>query len=192
MRSNNKYIEKVMQELDVYRRYLLDEQSVTLTPTQADTFKKIGIVRGYLLDGYSDKQILSFCKTDPQLRVQDRRGREILTLTYDLFADTRLSKDVKGEKYIYSEVFKEAAQDVYETYQDAKRAGLYKEAAMLIREWRAIRAEAGKIDKVYEDEDQNKKPKPRPHKVVFKKVVVNNHGIQPAMNKVIDIGHDEQ
>lgn len=192
MRRNNKYLEKVMEELDVYRKYLLDETSVSLTPTQADTFKKISIVRAYLLEGYADRQVLDFCKTDPQLRVQDRRGREILSLAYDLFADTRLAKDVKGDKYLYSELYKSAAQDVYQAYQDAKDVGLYKEAALLIKEWRALRAEAGKIDRVYDPDAVDAEEKKRPQKIILKKVVLNQVVSPDAIRKVIDIPHNEQ
>ena len=175
---------------------MLDEESVTLSVTQADTFKKLTIVRAHLLDGYSDKQILEFCKTDPLLKVQDRRGREILSLAYELFADLRIEKPQNGVKYLHAEIFKEAAKEIYAAAKEAKEAKDFKGAASLFREWRAVRFEAAKIEKVFDPEEQDNTTKKQPKKVVFKKVIVNNNYASgenslPA-NIPIDIPHTEE
>ncbi|CCH01755.1 hypothetical protein FAES_3748 [Fibrella aestuarina BUZ 2] len=146
MRQNNKYLQKVADELTVYQRYLIDE-TIELTPTQFDTFDKIDTARAWLREGYSDSQVLTMLKQSKHLA--DRRSREILVMAYATFAELRQSKDKDGVKFLYSELFRKAAME-------ALQAGEFVAFQMLLKE-------AAKIDGAYKDDaevktDEYKKP----------------------------------
>ena len=50
MRQHNKYLDKVRDELSIYQKYLIDENT-QLTPTQAENWDKIDAVRACLREG---------------------------------------------------------------------------------------------------------------------------------------------
>jgi hypothetical protein len=87
MRQNNKYLEKVYEEMDIYRQHLLSGKELTVQ--QGDTFEKIDVIRGWLRDGFSDVDVIKLAKNDPRLSVQDRRARELLVMAYEVFAELR-------------------------------------------------------------------------------------------------------
>lgn len=157
MRQHKGYLAKVNEELSVYQRYLLDE-SVELTPTQFDTFEKIDAARAWLREGYSDSQVLTMLKNSRHL--QDRRAREVLALSYGIFAELRSSRDKEGIKYLYSEMFKEAYKKAIENLD-------FRAAALLLKE-------AAKIDGAYsEDKVVNADEYKRPTKITIKVKTMN-------------------
>lgn len=176
MRSNNQYIIKVLDELDVYRKHMLDETE--LLPKQKENFEKLNVIRTWLCAGYSDTQVLALCKTDPAINLQDRRARELLAIAYEIFADIRIQKNEKGVKAIYAEVLNTAAREVFDDYQKAIRMMEYGDAAKLMREFRGLKQLAGQIEGVFLPDRQDIGEKKRPQKVVIKSVTVNNYGDQ--------------
>ena len=174
MRQHNKYLEKVRDELSVFQRYLLDD-TTELTPTQFETFEKIDTVRAWLREGYSDSDALSMLKNGRS--IQDRRGREILALAYAVFAELRSARDKEGVKYLYSEVFRKAAQE-------AKASGDYHAFHSLIKE-------AAKIDGAYDNQKViDNEGKKKPTKVVIKVKTMNMGGAGTAPAQIQDTTHE--
>ncbi len=199
MRQHNKYLDKVFEEMDVYRQHLLGDRE--LSTQQAATFEKIDIVRGWLRQGFSDIDVIKLAKTDPRLNVQDRRAREILAMSYEVFAELRSLRNRDGIKLLYAEQFKAAAQLVMEKiigiadgsdqeesedYDDedeglpdfAKRKPKVgaKEMALLMKEYRALMKEAGTIDGAYDTSKVGSGAKNRPTKIVLKRRTVITNG----------------
>ncbi len=157
--GNNKYLEKVRGELDVFQRFLLEGGE--LTPAQAITWKNIDTTRGWLREGFNDGQVLAMMKNTTKL--QDRRAREILTLTYCVFGELRQSKDKEGVKSLYSELFRAAAQTALQV------ADFYNYGLLL--------KEAAKIDGAYDNQKVlDSEAYKKPSKVIFKvkQLTVNN------------------
>lgn len=166
MRQHNKYLAKVHEELTVYQKYLLDESTV-LTPTQFETFDKISTARAWLKEGYSDSQVLAMLKQSEHL--QERRCREVLAMSYGVFAELRSNRDANGIKYLYSEMFKDA-------YKKAMEAFDFRAAALLLKE-------AAKIDGAYAAEStQNADQYKRPTKITIKvkSMTVTNNPAEAA------------
>ncbi|WP_266364147.1 hypothetical protein [Tellurirhabdus rosea] len=178
MRKYNKYIEKVQEEMSVFQKHMLD--GTELTPTQQATFEKMNIARGWLKDGYADTDVIQLLKNDPSTKLQDRRAREVLAMTYQVFAELRQSRDKHGIKMLYAEMFREAAQQALE-------AGDYMSFSALLDK-------AAKIDGAYDKEaEADIEQKKKPTKVTFKKVVnvTNNYGAQKEEPRQIeDISHE--
>lgn len=161
MRQHNKYLIKVQDELSVYQQYLIDD-NVQLTTTEAENFEKIESMRAWLREGYSDSQVLAKCKRVFDL--QDRRSRELLAIAYACFAELRLSRDKDGVKFLYAEMFKQAAKR-------AEESGDFKAAAAMLKE-------AAKIDGAYDNQkvvDTEQHKKPRTVVINVKKVVVQKN-----------------
>ncbi|GAB4050452.1 hypothetical protein [Spirosoma litoris] len=159
LKSNNKYLEKVRAELDVFQAYLLEGGE--LTPDQWATWDKIDSARAWLKQGHTDSQVLAMLKNSSKL--QERRAREILTLSYAVFAELRQSRAKEGVKDLYAEMFRDAAKRALDADDFYNYSLLLKEAA--------------KIDGAYDnqkvvDADTYKKPS----KVVFKvkQLTLNN------------------
>ncbi|MGF7217499.1 hypothetical protein GGR92_003673 [Spirosoma lacussanchae] len=157
--SNNKYLDKIRDELTVYQRYLLE--GTELTPEQWATWDKIDSARAWLKAGHSDGQVLLMLKNSRS--IQDRRAREILALSYAVFAELRQGREKEGVKHLYAELFREAAKKALDADDFYNYSLLLKEAA--------------KIDGAYDtqkelDADAYKKPS----KVVFKtkQLTINN------------------
>ena len=159
LKSNNKYLEKVRAELDVFQAYLL--AGGELTPEQWATWDKIDSARAWLKAGHTDSQVLAMLKNSSKL--QERRAREILTLSYAVFAELRQSRAKEGVKDLYAEMFRDAAKE-------AKEAGDYYNFGILLDK-------AAKIDGAYDNEKTvNADTYKKPSKVVFKvkQLTVNN------------------
>ncbi|QMW04091.1 hypothetical protein [Spirosoma foliorum] len=177
LKGNNKYLEKVRDEITVYQRYLLEDGHV-LTPIQAETFKHINDTRDWLKQGFSDGQVLAMIKKTTSL--QDRRAREILTMSYVVFAELRSSRDKEGVKYLYSEMFREAAKKALEADDFYNYSLLLKEAA--------------KIDGAYDNQKVvDAEAYKKPSKVTFKvrQLTINNNTSQepkPVENTTYEIG----
>ncbi len=191
MRQHNKYLEKVYQEMDVYRRHLLNGDE--LTPTQEETFEKLDICRAWLKDGYSDTEVIRMLKNHPTSKVMERRAREILAMSYEVFAELRQLRNRDGIKYIYAEQFRGAAKMVMEKIaeiigvpmsEDMDFLGVkmnfdtstIKEVAMLLKEYRGLMKEAATIDGAY-DTSRSVGDKKKPTKIVVKRrtTVVNGN-----------------
>ena len=114
MRQHNKYLEKVYEEMDVYRQHLLT--GAELTDTQQENFTKMDICRGWLRDGYSDTEVIRMLKQHPHAKIQERRAREILAMSYEVFAELRQLRNRDGIKYLYAEQFREAAKVAFEAF----------------------------------------------------------------------------
>lgn len=165
MRQHNKYLEKVYEEMSVFREHLLLGKE--LTTTQAETFRKIDIARSWLTEGYSDTEVIQFLKNDPAVKVQDRRGREILAMAYETFAELRQLRNKEGIKFMYAEMFREAAFKAKDNQDFEAYLKLMKEAA--------------KIDGAYDEIKANIDEKKRPTKIVINRVQVNNNYSTPKV-----------
>ncbi len=172
MRQHNKYLDKVYEEMSVFREHLLLGKE--LTPTQAETFNKIDIARSWLKDGYSDTEVIQLLKNDKQVKVQDRRAREILAMTYETFAELRQLRNKEGIKFLYAEMFREAAYN-------AKNASDFDAYLKLMKE-------AAKIDGAYDEIKANIDEKKKPTKIVIKRVEVNNNYATP--NTIKDTNYE--
>lgn len=189
MRQHNKYLEKVYSEMDVYRKHLLHGHE--LTPTQEETFEKMDICRAWLKDGYSDTEVIRMLKNHPTSKVMERRAREILAMSYEVFAELRQLRNRDGIKYIYAEQFRGAAKMVMDkineiigvpvsedvVFLDIKMnvdTSTVKEVAMLLREYTRLMKEAAVIDGAY-DTSRSIGDKKKPTKIVVKRrtTVVN-------------------
>lgn len=174
MRKHNKYIQKVQEELNVFQRYLLDD-STDLTPTQFETFEKIDTVRAWLREGYADSDVLSMLKNSRS--IQDRRGREILSLAYGVFAELRSTRDKDGVKYMYAEVFRKAAHE-------AKQAGDF-------HAFQSLMKEAAKIDGAYDNQKVvDNESKKKPTKITIKVKTMNVGNAAEVPPQIQDTTHE--
>lgn len=160
MRSHNKYLEKVREELDVYRAHLLDGGELSFL--EKKIWASITLSRQQLLEGQSDFEIIRALKNDPAHPLQERRAREVLAMAYEIFGDLRLNRNSEGVKYMYAQIFRDSAMK-------ALNAGDYESFKNLMKE-------AAKIDGAYDAEKMNVSDKKKPTKVIIKRVTksVNN------------------
>lgn len=167
MRTGNEYKEKVIEELNVYQKYLLTGGQTYLTPTQAQTFEKLGVIRAWLSEGYSEAQVITMARIDPRTRLQERRAREVVYLAYEIFADLRMERNEKAVKEIYAQVYSEAAQKALfvalKLFEDER----FVEGAMVLKEFRYLKKEAGKIEGVYNPDAADTSEKKRPQQFIF-------------------------
>jgi len=197
MRQNNKYLQKVYEEMEVYQQHLLDGKELTMQ--QEETFQKIDVMRGWLRDGFSDVDVIKLAKNDPRLRVQDRRARELLAMAYEMFAELRQLRNRDGIKYMYAEQFRKAGQlmmakiitlanvsdaedmsDLELRLADMQLSGANaKEISMLMKEYTRVMKEAAVIDGAYDTSKVGTDDKKKPTKIIIKrKTVVNNGKIE--------------
>lgn len=196
MRQHNKYLEKVYEEMDVYRQHLLGDRA--LTTQQEETFEKIDVVRGWLRQGFSDVDVIKLAKNDPRLRVQDRRARELLAMAYEVFAELRSLRNADGIKMMYAEQFRAAAQLVMDKIKgvadgsdsegDDEAENIFeiirprstaKEMAVLVKEFRGLLKEAATIDGAYDTSKVRTDDKKKPTKIVLKrKTVIKNNQVK--------------
>ena len=121
----------------------------------------------------------------------ERRAREILAMSYEVFAELRQLRNRDGIKYIYAEQFRGAAKMVMDkineiigvpvsedvVFLDIKMnvdTSTVKEVAMLLREYTRLMKEAAVIDGAY-DTSRSIGDKKKPTKIVVKRrtTVVN-------------------
>ena len=173
MRQNNKYLEKVADELTIYQKHLL--LGTELTTQQQEVFDKIEIARGWLNSGYSDAQVINVLKNDSRVKVQERRARELLSLAYSVFAELRSNRNKNGLKYIYEESYREKAQKMYDEAIKALNLDDREGAAKLMSIYHKLMKEAGIIAGVY-DKTSNVDEKKKPTKIIIKRKtnIVNN------------------
>ncbi|MCE7061267.1 hypothetical protein [Dyadobacter sp. CY343] len=196
MRQNNKYLEKVYEEMSIYEQHLLDGKA--LTTQQEDTFEKIDIVRGWLRDGFSDVDVIKLSKTDPRLQVQDRRARELLAMAYQIFADLRQLRNRDGIKYMYAEMFRKAGllimakilaltkmpelEDLSSADLELRVAALQmdtsnaKEISLLAKEYTRLMKEAAVIDGAYDTSKIGGDEKKKPTKIIIKRKTIIQDG----------------
>ena len=209
MRSHNLYLQKVHDELSVYSQRLMHGELVEMTDAQEQNWDRIQIIWSLLKKGNSDNDILQLAKNHPGLKVQERRARELLYMTYEVFADLRPMRNTKALKMLDSESYRQAAylvlseatkllkkgakpdepsiKDFFgidEIEDDNEKYGLSTKEdeafAKLMKVYKELLSEAGKIDGVYLPDAKNQEEKKRPMKVTIKKVIVNNvNQIQP-------------
>lgn len=171
MRQNNKYLEKVYDEMDIYQQHMLGERQLTVQ--QKETFEKIDIIRGWLREGFSDIQAITLAKSDPRVNVQDRRARELIAMAYQVFADLRQLRSRDGIKFMYAELLRNTAADVKKDYEALRDRGTDdKAAAALLREWKAMIKEAATIDGAYDTSKLPDDAKKKPTKIVIKRKTV--------------------
>ena len=193
MRQNNKYLEKVYEEMDIYRQHLLTGKELTVQ--QEETFQKIDVVRGWLRDGFSDVDIIKLAKNDPRLKVQDRRAREILAMAYEVFAELRQLRNRDGIKYMYAEMFRKAGQLIMqkivvlasmpdaEDWSDEAMLALAqlntsnsKEISLLMKEYTRVMKEAATIDGAYDNNKMPDEQKKKPSKIIIQRKTVIQDG----------------
>ncbi|SDG71492.1 hypothetical protein SAMN04487996_12251 [Dyadobacter soli] len=196
MRQNNKYLQKVYEEMDIYQQHLLDGKELTVQ--QQETFQKIDVIRGWLRDGFSDVDVIKLAKNDPRIQVQDRRARELLAMAYQVFADLRQLRSRDGIKYMYAEQFRRAGQLIMskivalanvpdaEDMTDLEMrlalmqedTGGAKEISLLMKEYTRVMKEAGLIDGAYDNSKIGTDEKKKPTKIVIKrKTVITPDGV---------------
>ncbi|CAG4992117.1 hypothetical protein DYBT9275_00897 [Dyadobacter sp. CECT 9275] len=177
MRQHNKYLEKVYEEMDVYHQHLHTGRELSMQ--QQQTFEKIDIVRGWLRDGLSDIDVIKLAKSDPRLRVQDRRARELLSMAYEVFADLRQLRNRDGIKFMYAELMRKTADKVIQDYERLRDSGEdYRAAAALLREYKNLLKEAAVIDGAYDTSKLPDEQKKKPTKIIIKrKTVISNSEI---------------
>lgn len=166
MRQHNKYLEKVFEEMSLFRDHLLTGKE--LTTTQAETFRKVDIARAWLKDGYSDTEVLNLLKNNPSTKLMDRRAREVLAMAYETFAELRVLRNPQGIKFMYAEAFREAAFLARDNYDWENYMKLLKEAA--------------KLDGAYDAEAEETPEKKKPTKIEIKRVnnITNNFNTTPT------------
>ncbi|GAB2798832.1 hypothetical protein GCM10027275_50620 [Rhabdobacter roseus] len=175
MRQHNKYLEKVYEEMDIYRQHLLTGKE--LTTQQEDTFEKIDVLRGWLRQGFSDVDVIKLAKNDPRLRVQDRRARELLSMAYEIFAELRQLRNRDGIKFMYAELMRTTAQKIFEDYEKLRDSGEdHRAAAALLREYKNLLKEAATIDGAYDTSKVKTDEKKKPTKIVIKRKTVVKNG----------------
>ncbi len=196
MRSNAQYIQKVHEELSPMQKRLKQGDDFELTETQEENWDKINIIWKLLKDGNSDSEVLKLAKNHPGLAVMERRARELLYLTYQTFADLRLSRDVRAIKILDSESYREAAAEVMDdikkirkssTLEDDKKYDFIKK---FMKVWKELKVEAGKIDGVNKEDSKNQEEKKKPRKIVIRKLVVNNNFQNPPKEPPQDITYE--
>ncbi len=208
MRQHNKYLEKVYEEMDVYQQHLMTGAELSIQ--QQETFQKIDVIRGWLRDGFSDIDVIKLAKNDPRLKVQDRRARELLAMSYEVFADLRQLRNRDGIKMMYAEQFRKAAQMIMskimtianvpdtEDLSDEERlmlllteSGASKEVAALVKEWRAIVKEAAIIDGAYDTSKIPDDKKKKPTKIVIKRKTLAQNS-KNISEEIIEEAHYEE
>lgn len=212
MRQHNKYLEKVYEEMDVYRQHLL--RGDELTTQQQETFEKIDVIRCWLKEGFSDTDIIKLAKTHPTLRVQDRRARELLAMAYEVFAELRQLRNREGIKYLYAEAFREAAkmalavfvqqaqmpdaEDMDFTLGDKEPLILnvatqkdLKAAAAMMKEFRGLMKEAAIIDGAYDNSKVSNDDKKKPTKIVIKRKTVIQNDVVKEDNLIEEAHYEE-
>ena len=176
MRQHNKYLVKVFDELSIYQQHIMEGKELTVK--QEETYQRLEIIRGWLLAGLSDSDTLKLAKTDSRLGLQDRRARELLAMTYEIFAELRQLRNREGIKYMYADLMRTTADKIlkdYETLRDSKED--HKAAAALLREYRSLIKEAATIDGAYDTSKIPDDQKKKPTKIVIKRKTVINNGI---------------
>lgn len=175
MRQHSKYLIKVYEEMDVYRQHMFDGKELTIQ--QSETFEKLEIIRGFLISGVSDVDVIKLAKNDTRLKIQDRRARELLSMAYEVFAELRQLKNREGVKYMYSEIMRKAAEKVIQDYEKLFNSGEdYRGAAALFREYKNILKEAAVIDGAYDNTKDGGEEKKKPTKIMIKRKTIINNG----------------
>lgn len=171
MRGHEKYLEKVYDELDVYRKHL--HHGDELPERFADAWEKIEIARAWVRNGYSDSEVLQLLKNDSSTRLQARRAREVLALAYEIFADIRIARNADGIKQKYADELNDAAVEVRKDIQHLRDIdGDSKDIAALMKVWKDLKAEAAKIDGAYLPTAKGGGDFKKPTKVIFKRKTV--------------------
>jgi len=179
MRSKiGEYEQKVFQELSIYQQKMLDD-SIELTEIQKLTLSRLIDMRSWLLEGHTDVTVLSMSKTVHGLG--DRRSRELLIITYELFAELRRSKNTEGIKFIEAEVLDIQASEVLaqakKIQEDWKNLhegrpmdnDTVKSYTELMKLWKSLKKESALIKGAYEKESRIK-PVEKPTAITFIKV----------------------
>lgn len=206
MRQHNKYLEKVYEEMDVYREHVMDGKE--LTEQQAATFEKIDVMRGWLRDGFSDIDVIKLAKNDPRVKVMDRRARELLAMAYEVFAELRQLRNREGIKYMYSEQFRRAGrllwlkivalsnlpddEDLSDVDLDTIQlsVGNSKEISILMKEYTRIMKEAATIDGAYDTSKLGESEKKKPTKIIIKRKTVIKNG-ETESDNLLEEAHYE-
>jgi len=178
--------------MDVYRQHLMEGKELSVQ--QTETFQKIDVMRGWLRDGFSDVDVIKLAKNDPRIGVQDRRARELLSMSYEIFAELRQLRNRDGIKFMYSEQFRKAGQlimakivalanipdaedlsegDLADMQLDTSNS---KEISFLMKEYTRVMKEAALIDGAYDNSKQGEPEKKKPTKIVIKRKTVINNG----------------
>lgn len=198
MRKGGQYIEKVQEELNIYQRFLL-EGDIELTETQQKNFDRILDIRDWLREGYSDSAVINMARRCH--KIQERRSRELLILTYEVFAELRRSKNSHGVKYIEAEVLDEAAREIREEAQrilnvsnrnekTVLRSEDYKDYVALMQLWRGLKKDSAQIKGAYEKNSIGEgQKKQKPTKITF--VKIENITQKKELDNIIEIEHEE-
>jgi hypothetical protein len=208
MRTNSQYIQKIQDEMTVYQQRLKFGDDIEMTEIQEENWEKINIIWKLLKDGESESEILKMAQNHPGLKVMNRRARELLYMTYEVFADLRLSRNVKAVKMLDSESYREASGLVMTEIKELlepkemwdaesgtwiKPKKNYQDITGLFKIWKELKIEAGKIDGVYLPDSKNQDEKKKPKNIIIKKLTVNQNFQQnPQKTEPIDTTYELQ
>lgn len=168
MKAHEEYPEKVNNEAALYLHHLRTGEE--LEPRFEEAFQKISIARAWILDGYSDTQVIGFLRNDPKTRLQARRAREALNIAYEIFADIRLNRNQDGVKQKYADEINEMAKKIKNEIDSLiEDQGSRKEIAELTKEWKSLKKEAAAIDGAYLPSPKNGGNFKKPTKMIFKR-----------------------
>ncbi|MBO9640489.1 MAG: hypothetical protein J7576_20130, partial [Siphonobacter aquaeclarae] len=122
--------------------------------------------------------VIQLLRTDPETRLQERRAREVLVMAYDLYADIRLARNPEGVKYLYAEMFREAAQLAYQEARQALDFKDHKAGAELLKIFRSLNREAAELDGAYQEKERDLSQGKKPTKIIIKRVTKNVNGVE--------------
>jgi hypothetical protein len=184
MRGHEKYIEKVNDETNIYLHHLRTGEE--LEPRFAEAFEKIEIARAWVREGYSDTEVIQLLKNDKQTRLQARRAREVLALSYEIFADIRIIRNQDGVKQKYADEFNDLAKEIKDKiFYLIENNGTPKEIAELTNQWKSLKKEAANIDGAYLPTPKGGSGTKKPTKVIFKRKTIiqqDNDGKQQVLS----------
>lgn len=145
MRSGDGYMAKLWPEMDVIKSHLF--HGTELSEKDERTFQQIEFVRTEIMAGHSQYQVLLALKST--FKIQERRSREVLWMTYNVFADLGLTQNEAGKRFVYENIYQETAQKVMEMVEEAREHGEFKEVASLLKVYKDLVKEAATLGGAY-------------------------------------------
>ena len=136
---------KLWPEMDVYKAHLFFGGD--LTEKEKRTFEQIEFTRNELIAGHAQYQVLLGLRS--MYKIQDLRSREILWMTYNIFADLGLDQNEAGKRYVFENIYMETAQKAMAFVDQTSREGDYKSAAAFLKIHKDLIKEAATLSGAY-------------------------------------------
>ena len=139
-----------------------------------------------LLKRLRKSKVIQLLKNDKQTRLQARRAREVLALSYEIFADIRIIRNQDGVKQKYADEFNDLAKEIKDKiFYLIENNGTPKEIAELTNQWKSLKKEAANIDGAYLPTPKGGSGTKKPTKVIFKRKTIiqqDNDGKQQVLS----------